>query len=74
MAKQTYDHVELAEFVIKAQELISQIFDLCEQELRELRQQQGQASDSRRKALQFAALSVLNNIKAFQAIVQIKSE
>lgn len=74
MANQAHNRVSLADFEIKAQELISLTFDLCEQKLRELRQQRGQIPDSRRKALQFAALSVLNSIKAFQAIIQIKSE
>jgi hypothetical protein len=68
MAKRTYDHVGLEDFEIKAQELISLTFDLCEQELRELRQHQGQAANSKRKALQFSVLSVLNSIKAFQAM------
>ena len=74
MAKQIHNRVSLASFEIKAQEIISLTFDLCEQALRELRPQQGQAPDSRRKALQFAALSVLNSIKSFQAIVKIKPE
>ena len=55
MAKQTYNHVAMADFEIKTQEFISLTFDLCEQELRLLRPQQGQAPDSRRRALQFSA-------------------
>jgi hypothetical protein len=74
MAKRTYDHVALEDFEIKAQEFISLTFDLSEQELREHRRHHADVPVPRRKALQFAALYVLNSIKAFQAIVQIKSE
>lgn len=71
MAKHTYGHVELADFEAKAQEFISLTFDLCEQGLREHRLHRAEAPVPRRKALQFAALSVQNSIKVFLAIVQI---
>lgn len=74
MAKRTYNHVALEDFEIKAQEFISLAFELCEQELREYRRNQTEAAVPKRKALQFSMLSVLNSIKAFQAIVQIKPE
>ena len=74
MAKQTHNHVSLADFEIKAQELISLTFDLSEQELREHSIHHTEALAPKRKALQFAALSVQNSIKGFLAIVQIKSE
>ncbi|MEG6502665.1 MULTISPECIES: hypothetical protein [unclassified Desulfovibrio] len=70
MAKRTYNHVALEDFEIKAQEFISLAFELCERELREHRRNQAEAG----KALQFSMLSVLNSIKAFRAIVQIKPE
>ena len=74
MAKQKYEHVALEDFEIKAQEFISLTFDLCEQELRILRQQQEPSPTPGRKALQFSALSVQNSIKAFLSIVQIESK
>jgi hypothetical protein len=77
MAKQTYDHVALEDFEIKAQEFISLTFELCEQELRGLRphrQYHAQDRVPKSNALQFSALSVRNSIKAFLAIVQIKPE
>lgn len=74
MAKRTYDHVALEDFEAKTQEFISLAFDLCEQELRDHRRNYTEADVLRHKALQFAVLSVQNSIKAFQAIVQIKSE
>ena len=74
MAKRTYNHVAPEDFEIKAQEFISLAFELCEQELREHRRSQTEAVVPMRKALQFSMLSVLNSIKAFQAIVQIKPE
>ena len=74
MAKRTYNHVALEDFEIKAQEFINLAFDLCEQELREGRRDQTEAAIPRCKALQFSMLSVLNSIKAFQAIVEIKPE
>lgn len=74
MAKQIKSHVALAEFKIKANEFISLTFDLCEQELCEYRRNHTEAAVPRRKALQFAALSVQNSIKAFLAVVLIKTE
>ena len=74
MAKRTYDNVALEDFEIKAQEFIGLTFDLCEQELREHRQNRTEAAVPRRKAMQFATLSVQNSIKTFLAIVQIKPE
>lgn len=74
MAKRTYNHVALEDFEIKAQEFISLTFELCEQALREHRRNQTEAAVPRRKALQFSMLSVQDSIKAFMAIVQIKSE
>lgn len=58
MAKQKCNHVALADFEIKVQEIISLIFGLCEQELRSLRQQGAQVYILKRNALPFAALSV----------------
>lgn len=74
MAKQTHNRVSLADFETKAQKFISLTFELSEQELREDSRNHTEACAPRRKALQFAALSVHDSIKAFLAIVQIKSE
>ena len=62
------------DFEIKAREFISLTFDLCEQELSRIRPQRALSTISKRKALQFSALSVLNSIKAFRAIIEIESE
>ena len=74
MAKRTYKHVALEDFEIKAQEFISLAFELCEQELREHRRNHTDTVVSTRKVLQFSMLSVLNSIKALQAVIQIKPE
>jgi hypothetical protein len=71
MAKQIHNRVSLADFETKAQELIGLTFDLCEHELREHRRHRTETPAPKRKALQFAALSVQDSIKAFLAIVQI---
>lgn len=74
MTKRIHSHAALEDFETKAQEFISLTFDISEQELRLHRRHRTQHPTPRREALQFAALTVRNSIKAFLAIVKIEAE
>lgn len=74
MAKQTRNHVALADLENRAQEFICLCFAYCEEELRPSRRPHSHPVPQKNIALAAAALSVQESIKTLLAVARIERE